>query len=262
MATKKTTTKKSATAKASKPAAKKAAAPKKATAKKPAAKAVKKPAADGTTGDVHEKVQLWKDGPYWATTNIGAEKTEDFGYYFWWGDTVGYKRVKDKWVATDGSSTDFSFEADNTPTWPDDDDYDDEDFLKDGGWIEDDGVLVPEHDAAHIHWGGDWRMPTLEELENLVEKCVWTWKEVNGVGGYVVRGKGAYASAGIFIPCAGFGTATSFYLGSSGNYWSSVPYSDTYNGAWYLYFDSSDHSTYNDSRSYGRSVRPVQGFTK
>ena len=27
---------------------------------------------------VHNKVQLWKDGPYWADTNIGAEKPEDF----------------------------------------------------------------------------------------------------------------------------------------------------------------------------------------
>ena len=34
-----------------------------------------------------EKVQLWEGGPYWATTNIGAEKPEDPGYYFWWGDT-------------------------------------------------------------------------------------------------------------------------------------------------------------------------------
>ena len=31
-------------------------------------------------------VQLWEGGPYWATTNIGAEKPEDSGYYFWWGD--------------------------------------------------------------------------------------------------------------------------------------------------------------------------------
>ena len=30
----------------------------------------------------HDKVQLWEGGPYWATTNIGAEKPEDYGYYF------------------------------------------------------------------------------------------------------------------------------------------------------------------------------------
>ena len=38
----------------------------------------------------HKMIQLWKDGPYWAETNIGAENPWDFGYYFWWGDTVGY----------------------------------------------------------------------------------------------------------------------------------------------------------------------------
>ena len=64
-----------------------------------------------------EKVQLWEGGPYWATTNIGAEKPEDPGYYFWWGDTVGYKREGDVWVATDGSPSIFSFGSLNTPTY-------------------------------------------------------------------------------------------------------------------------------------------------
>ena len=267
MATKKTTTKKSATAKVRKPAAKKsatakAAAPKKAPAKKPAAKAVKKPAADGAAGNVHEKVQLWKDGPYWATTNIGAEKPEDFGYYFWWGDTVGYKREKDKWVATDGSSSDFSFEGSNTYTVPSDDECIEEEYydawLEDGGWITDDRALVPEHDAAHVQWGGGWRMPTEEELQNLVDKCDWTWKTVNGVKGYVVCGKGAYASASIFLPAAA--TAKRHSLGdagSRGNYWSSVPHSDIYLACG-LDFDSNNYRTFSYNRSNGHPIRPVQ----
>ena len=37
-------------------------------------------------------VQLWEDGPYWAECNVGATKPEEYGYFFWWGDTVGYKR--------------------------------------------------------------------------------------------------------------------------------------------------------------------------
>ena len=32
----------------------------------------------------HNGVQLWENGPYWATTNIVAERPEDYGYYFWW----------------------------------------------------------------------------------------------------------------------------------------------------------------------------------
>ena len=69
------------------------------------------------SADVHEKVQLWEGGPYWATTNIGAEKPEDYGYYFWWGDTVGYKRENNKWVASDGSNSNFSFSSGNVPTY-------------------------------------------------------------------------------------------------------------------------------------------------
>lgn len=37
-------------------------------------------------------VQLWENGPYWAECNVGASAPEDYGYYFWWGDTVGYTR--------------------------------------------------------------------------------------------------------------------------------------------------------------------------
>ena len=37
-------------------------------------------------------VQLWENGPYWAECNVGATNPEEYGYYFWWGDTVGYTR--------------------------------------------------------------------------------------------------------------------------------------------------------------------------
>ena len=40
-------------------------------------------------------VQLWENGPYWAECNVGASSLEDDGYYFWWGDTVGYTRDAD-----------------------------------------------------------------------------------------------------------------------------------------------------------------------
>ena len=205
----------------------------------------------------HDKVQLWANGPYWATTNIGAENPEDYGYYFWWGDTIGYKRVNNAWVATDGSSANFSFDSGNTPTYGK---Y--VATLQSQGWITTDSVLAPAHDAAHVHWGGNWRMPTKQELSDLNSKCDWTWTTQNGVPGYVVKGTGAYASASIFLPCTGLGDGTSLnYAGSYGFYWSSVPHSDDYI-VWYLYFKSSYHGTDNSrNRYYGRSVRPVQGFT-
>jgi len=203
----------------------------------------------------HNKVQLWEGGPYWADRNVGAERPEDYGYHFWWGDTVGYKRVGNAWVASDGSSQNFSFG--NAPTFRKDDAT-----LKREGWITDDGVLAPEHDAARTHWGGSWRMPTGQELEDLRNKCDWSWMTMNGVNGYVVRGKGAYASYSIFLPCVGRGYGTSLNdAGWYGDYWSSVPYSDNYHAGG-LGFGSSRHYASYSSRYFGRSVRPVQGFTK
>ncbi len=201
----------------------------------------------------HEGVQLWEGGPYWATTNIGAEKPEDYGLYFWWGDTAGHR--------PSGTKFDFYFSKDNPAiytygksVWQ----------LQSSGWVTKSGVLAPEYDAAHVKWGGKWRMPTEQELEDLNDSCDWEWTAINGVNGYNVRGKGAYASKSIFLPCAGYGDRTSlYYAGSHGLYWSSVPYSDNIiYVAGYLYFKSGDHSTSPSRRGYGQSVRPVQGFAK
>lgn len=168
----------------------------------------------------HEKVQLWEGGPYWATTNIGAEEPWESGYCFWWGDTVGYKRENNAWEASDGSSSNFSFDTSNAPTYENG-----ISTLRSQGWITSDNVLAPVHDAAHMQWGGNWRMPTLQEWEDLNNNCDWTWTELNGVNGYVVRGKGVYASNGIFLPVAGVGVGTSLSsVGSLCNYWSSVPF--------------------------------------
>ena len=206
----------------------------------------------------HEMVQLWKDGPYWATKNIGAEKPEEYGCYFWWGDTVGYKREGGAWVASDGSNSNFSFYSGNAPTYGKSNST-----LQSEGWITSAGVLAPEHDAAHVHWGGKWRMPTDAELDSLNNNCDWTWTTQNGVNGYVVRGRGDYSSASIFLPASGLGSGTSLaFVGSSGYYWSSVPYSGNGDHAWGLGFDSGYHGTSSSSRLFGRSVRAVQGFTE
>lgn len=205
----------------------------------------------------HEKVQLWEGGPYWATTNIGADKPEDYGLYFWWGDTVGHR--------PSGTTFDFSFQSSNCPIF-----NKDIATLRSEGWIvSKDGayVLAPEHDAAHVKWGGTWRMPTRQELRDLCysgyNKCDWTWTTRNGVRGWVVRGKGAYVSNSIFLPAAGRGDGnrTSLDLGSAGAYWSSFPYSDSLVGhAWGFGFGSDFHGEGYYYRYWGFPIRPVQGF--
>ena len=202
--------------------------------------------------DGHDKVQLWEGGPYWATTNIGAEKPEDSGYYFWWGDTVGYKRGNDKWIASDGSNSNFSFSSSNTPT------YDKSmSTLKSEGWLTSDGVLAPEHDAANIHWGNGWRMPTKDELF-VLNDCNWIWTTMNGVKGFIVRGRGVYASNSIFLSAAGHGESTSLYgSGSYCYYWSSVPKSNNSNyHAWSLDFNESTRFM-SSGRTRGQPIRPV-----
>ncbi len=209
----------------------------------------------------HEKVQLWEGGPYWATTNIGAEKPEDYGYYFWWGDTVGYRRQGNAWVATDGSSSNFRFwdSSKSMQTY-----NKSISTLQSDGWVVlKDGayVLASEHDAAQVQWGGGWRMPTDQEMDDLCHnKCDWTWTTQNGVNGYIVSGRGDYAAASIFLPCAGYGEEGALSdAGSDGKYWSAVP-SSGYDYAYVLYFGGGYFRTSGTYRPYGQSIRPVQGF--
>jgi uncharacterized protein (TIGR02145 family) len=205
---------------------------------------------------IPKKVQLWEDGPYWADINVGANEPWEAGYYFWWGDAVGYKWENGKWVASDGSNSNFSFG--NTPTY-----NKSVVTLQSEGWITAEGFLVPEHDAAKKHCGGDWRMPTKQEFDDLNNKCDWSWTIMNGVAGYVVRGRGDYAFNSIFLPCAGYGHGTSLSnAGSHGYYWSSVSYSDRSDLARNFYFNSSEFYMYGNYRDCGQSVRPIQGFTK
>ena len=200
-------------------------------------------------------VQLWAEGPYWADRNIGGEKPWDHGYCFWWGDTVGYKRVNDSWMASDGSQSGFSFEKRNAPTCGKS-----AKELESEGWITGDGVLAREYDAAVKHWGAPWRMPTKQEFSALKEKCDWTWVNTNGVKGYVVSGRGDYASVRIFFPVAGFGDRTLLRrAGSYGNYWSSVPILGR-NDSWGFGLVSSRRDTYDANRSHGLFVRPVKGI--
>ena len=209
----------------------------------------------GVVSRAHGKVQLWENGPYWAETNIGADEPWDSGYYFWWGDTIGYKWENEQWVRSDGSLSGFSFSGGNAPTY-----RTDIATLQSEGWITEDGVLAPDHDAAHAQWGGGWRMPTVQDLNNLCYyKCDWIWTTTNGVNGYLVRGKGEYSSASIFLPCTGYGSGYSREVFSSqGYYWSSVPASSWNNAGGIVYLSNRNDIEYTSERYAGSPIRPVQ----
>ena len=212
-------------------------------------------------------VQLWENGPYWAECNLGASEPEEHGYYFWWGDTVGYVQSGGTWysfgfyssvtwVSSTGEQMSSSpFSPSSCPTYGKVDSE-----LLSAGYIDSTGNLVAAHDAATAHLGAPWRMPTDAEFAALIENCTTTWITTNGVPGRLVTGKGAYADRSIFLPAASFGLGSSLHgPGSSGSYWSSTPYSDY---AWDLYFDSSDFDRSYGGRFCGLSVRPVRGFAE
>ncbi|MCR5413214.1 MAG: DUF1566 domain-containing protein [Kiritimatiellae bacterium] len=226
--------------------------------------------AEEATAESERGVQLWENGPYWAECNVGATKPEEYGYYFWWGDTVGYTRSGGTWtddyyysgvtwVSSTGQQMSSSpFTDSSCPTY-----RKDNSALLSEGWIDSTGNLVAAHDAATAHLGAPWRMPTSDEIQALVDNCTTEWTTRNGVNGYLVTGKGDYSDRSIFLPAAGYGYGS--YLsgpGSGGYYWSSAPDSDYSDLAWYLYFYSSYFGRYNDSRYIGQSVRPVRGFAQ
>ena len=202
----------------------------------------------------HGKVQLWEGGPYWADRNVGASRPEDYGLYFWWGDTVGHR------PSADGKFS-FNFYYSNSAIYTYGKSVSE---LQSSGWVTSDSVLAPKHDAAHVKWGGAWRIPTIEELSGLHNNCVWTWTTMNDVKGLFIRGKGAYSSNSIFLPAVGYGDGASRSGYGFGTYWSSEPC---------IYYDS-DRDTSGDlqfgdgyvfyfttgrrNRWYGYSVRPVQ----
>ena len=213
-------------------------------------------------------VQLWENGPYWAECNVGATKPEEYGYYFWWGDTVGYKRQGGTWtsdyyysgvtwVSSEGATMSSSpFSSSTCPTYGKTTAQ-----LRSAGYIDSTGNLVAAHDAATVHLGAPWRMPTSAEIDALISNCDTTWTTRNGVYGRLVTGRGAYSSRSIFLPAAGIGYESGLGSpGSYGYYWSSTPYSDNSYDAWSLDSGSSSFGRDGGGRVGGQSVRPLRGF--
>ena len=213
-------------------------------------------------------VQLWENGPFFAECNVGATTPEEFGYHFWWGDTVGYEYNTDKscWEShVDGTEIVFS----NGQGYAADSNYEkDNDTLEAEHWIDVNGNLTADHDAAKQYLGSPWRMMTYAELVKLCDKTVCEAEYVGnynntGVSGYLVTGLMAgYTDKSIFLPAAGFGTASGYR--DSCRYWISTPNSDSSKMAWNLYFK---HSTSSVSaliksetfeRCLGCPVRPVR----
>lgn len=189
----------------------------------------------------------------WATCNIGAEEPEDYGDYFAWGQTEPYYSSLSPLVWKEGHEEGYNdgnsyFDSDRDLPLP---------FRK----YRSDGktVLELEDDAAHVNWGGEWRMPTRQEFEELLNKknCTWTWTSVCGIQGYKVESrKKGFKGNYIFLPGADcFSTHGRGYYYKCGLYWSSTPNVGPF--AWILSFQSNDLKNESINRRYGCTIRPV-----
>ena len=183
----------------------------------------------------------------WATCNVGATKPEGYGDYYAWGETepkTNYSESTYKWC--NGSSSTLTK-------------YCNDSSYGNNGFTDTKTTLDPDDDVAHVKWGGDWRMPTIDEFTELVNYCTWTWTTLNGVNGYrVTSNKSGYTDRSIFLPAAGCRYDVDLYsVGGYGFYWSSSLYTGDPVNACYLTFYSGGVSWSNYRRSFGRSVRPV-----
>lgn len=183
-------------------------------------------------------------GTMWATCNVGASSPEDYGDYLAWGETTtkyGYNWETYRWCnRTSGLFTKYN----NSSTF---------------GSVDYKIVLDSEDDAAHVSWGGKWRMPTNDEFQELLDCCTWTWTTQGGHNGYMVTSKSNGNS--IFLPAAGNRVDTDFSnadkTGANGSYWSSSLCTSDSFCARCLRFSSWGRSTRDNTRIHGHSVRPV-----
>lgn len=179
-------------------------------------------------------------GLKWANMNIGANKPEDYGNYYAWGETTtksvySHSNIKYDWELT-AANTKYNQNDGKT-------------------------VLEAADDAAIANWGSPWRMPTLQDMQELVDNCTWEATSLNSVSGYKVTGKNGNT---IFFPAAGhYNDETLSKSGTHCDYWTSTLENEgtsTYSKAWDLTMSISRGAPKidDDKRDMGLPIRPVR----
>ena len=174
-------------------------------------------------------------GTLWSCCNVGASAPEQYGNYYAWGETQPKSVYNwDTYQYYNGSLS-----------YPDC-------YVNIGS-----DISGTQYDAARANWGAPWRMPTLAEIQTLLNRCTSVWTIVNGVYGRKFTGPNGGT---IFLPAAGYRWADELgRAGSYGNYWSSALLESYPFNAFGLYFDSGGAYWSSDYyRGYGLSVRPVR----
>ncbi|MCR5361657.1 MAG: fimbrillin family protein [Bacteroidales bacterium] len=198
----------------------------------------------------HEYVDLGlPSGLLWATMNIGAESPEGYGDYFAWGETEPhYSIVDNDTIWKNGYSDGYVWGTYKYGTETNLTKYIDTEET----------LLLDDDDAATANWGGNWRMPTIDEWNELLneENCTNIWTNQNGVNGRLFTSN--QNGNTLFIPTNGDRVLTELHNAGVGcNYWSSSRNTTTPSKAWYQYLGSSLTSIYDYDRFNGLSIRAV-----
>lgn len=205
----------------------------------------------GTTPSPVDYVDLGlPSGLKWAKCNLGASKPSEPGDHYAWGETdpkAEYTWATYKWMQAGQSEAKYITkytiaDGETGGIW-----YD-----SSGAFIGDNKTaLVAADDAATAKLGSPWRMPTIDEFQELIDKCTWTWTTQDGVNGYQVDGPNGNA---IFLP-AGYLVIGSY---RAGYYWSSSLSTTESDCAYSLDLNSDRYFIARTYRYFGCTVRPVR----
>lgn len=189
-------------------------------------------------------------GILWAKCNIGADTETDAGLYFQWGDTRGY--------TADQVGVDKIFNWDNYTFGTRDNltKYNSTDGLT---------TLQLADDAAYANMGEDWRMPTKEEYQELIDNTISEWvTDYNGTGvsGRLFAGTNGNA---LFLPAVGIAFDDMIFLSYSGSYWTASLNQEYAFESYNLYIiggEDEDLDIYSINRFIGFSIRGVKEANK
>ena len=195
----------------------------------------------------HDYVDLGlPSGTLWATMNIGATSPEQYGDYFAWGETT-----------PKGSYSWNNYKYGNAPIalikYCNNSAYGKDEYTDNFTELE------LGDDAARVNWGGDWRMPTKAQVQELIDNTTSAWtNDFNNTGISGVTFISKTNNNTMFIPAAGYFETTVDGVGAGGYLWCSALGSSYPYGAWYLNVGNNkvDLMSYY-SRYCGRSVRGV-----
>ena len=145
----------------------------------------------------------------WAKWNLGASAPEEIGDYFAWGET--------------GPKTEYKIDNYRFSERGKMIKYNTKDTY--GSVVDNLKQLDLPDDAAHHILGGDWRMPTAKEFEELIENCTLSYTNINGVKGLKYRSKKkGYTDRWIFIPYTGMKSNETLSFADRCCYWTSTLY--------------------------------------